>query len=223
MTVGRDADVRAVGRRRLVGADRRRCARGVLYVTTGDNYSHPGDGDERRRRGARISNPAVSCGRSRRRRATSTTRRAAPPARIVRRGRGPDHDYGSSAMLVRHADGRDVLVAGQKSGMVYALDPANSGARAVAGSRRQRRDQRRRAVGHGERRPSSSMRPCPTWSGLQNVSGAGTHWQRAHLTASHGGGLTALDVADGDRVWFAPGVPCAPPRSGMQPGAACAP
>ena len=30
-------------------------------------------------------------------------------------------------MLVRAPDGRDVLVAGQKSGVVYALDPANKG------------------------------------------------------------------------------------------------
>lgn len=30
-------------------------------------------------------------------------------------------------MLVRTAGGRDVLVAGQKSGVVYALDPANKG------------------------------------------------------------------------------------------------
>jgi polyvinyl alcohol dehydrogenase (cytochrome) len=42
--------------------------------------------------------------------------------------RGPDHDFGASAMLVRAPDGREVLVAGQKSGMVYALDPANRGA-----------------------------------------------------------------------------------------------
>jgi hypothetical protein len=29
----------AIGRRRVVGADRR--CRGVLYITTGDNYSYP--------------------------------------------------------------------------------------------------------------------------------------------------------------------------------------
>jgi polyvinyl alcohol dehydrogenase (cytochrome) len=37
---------------------------------------------------------------------------------------GPDHDFGSPPMLKTLTDGRDVLVAGQKSGNVWAHDPA---------------------------------------------------------------------------------------------------
>ena len=40
---------------------------------------------------------------------------------------GPDYDFGSSAMLVHGPKGREILVAGQKSGMVYALDPDAKG------------------------------------------------------------------------------------------------
>ncbi len=40
---------------------------------------------------------------------------------------GPDHDFGASPMLVSLADGRQVLLAGQKSGQVYALDPDHDG------------------------------------------------------------------------------------------------
>ena len=40
---------------------------------------------------------------------------------------GPDYDYGSSALLERIENGRDVLLAGQKSGVVYALDPDKKG------------------------------------------------------------------------------------------------
>ncbi|MEI7931477.1 MAG: PQQ-binding-like beta-propeller repeat protein [Alphaproteobacteria bacterium] len=40
---------------------------------------------------------------------------------------GPDHDFGASAILVKRTDGKDVLLAGQKSGQVYALDPDNGG------------------------------------------------------------------------------------------------
>ena len=36
---------------------------------------------------------------------------------------GPDHDFGSSPILVELADGTDVLVAGQKSGEVVGVDP----------------------------------------------------------------------------------------------------
>jgi polyvinyl alcohol dehydrogenase (cytochrome) len=45
------------------------------------------------------------------------------------------------------------------------------------------------------------------------------------LDPNQGGGLTALDLASGAKRWFAPGVPCAPPRPGCspaQPGAVSA-
>ena len=41
---------------------------------------------------------------------------------------GPDFDFGMSPMLVERPDGREILVAGQKSGMVWALDPDDDGA-----------------------------------------------------------------------------------------------
>jgi polyvinyl alcohol dehydrogenase (cytochrome) len=40
---------------------------------------------------------------------------------------GPDYDFGSSALMVRTPDGHDMLVAGQKSGIVFALDPDQKG------------------------------------------------------------------------------------------------
>src|SRR4029077_930193 len=40
---------------------------------------------------------------------------------------GPDYDFGSSVLLERLPNGRDVLLAGQKSGVVYALDPDRQG------------------------------------------------------------------------------------------------
>ena len=36
---------------------------------------------------------------------------------------GPDFDFGSSPILVQLAGGKRALVAGQKSGVVYAVDP----------------------------------------------------------------------------------------------------
>ncbi len=41
---------------------------------------------------------------------------------------GPDFDFGMSPMLVRRIDGKEILVAGQKSGVVWALDPDDDGA-----------------------------------------------------------------------------------------------
>lgn len=36
---------------------------------------------------------------------------------------GPDYDFGAAAVLAEHSSGKDILVAGQKSGEVHALDP----------------------------------------------------------------------------------------------------
>ena len=39
-----------------------------------------------------------------------------------------DHDFGGSVMIVPQPDGRELLIAGQKSGTTWALDPDNDGA-----------------------------------------------------------------------------------------------
>jgi polyvinyl alcohol dehydrogenase (cytochrome) len=41
---------------------------------------------------------------------------------------GPDVDFGMAPMIVQRPDGREILVAGQKSGVVWALDPDDRGA-----------------------------------------------------------------------------------------------
>ena len=40
---------------------------------------------------------------------------------------GPDLDFGAPPILTKLADGRDIILAGQKSGMIFALDPDNGG------------------------------------------------------------------------------------------------
>ena len=40
---------------------------------------------------------------------------------------GPDYDFGSSVILRTLPNGKQVLLAGQKSGVIYALDPDNKG------------------------------------------------------------------------------------------------
>jgi polyvinyl alcohol dehydrogenase (cytochrome) len=40
---------------------------------------------------------------------------------------GPDHDFGSSPILRKLPDGKDVILAGAKSGLLYALDPDQQG------------------------------------------------------------------------------------------------
>ena len=42
-------------------------------------------------------------------------------------GSGPDYDFGSPAILVTTTGGRELLLAGQKSGIVWAFDPDKNG------------------------------------------------------------------------------------------------
>ena len=41
--------------------------------------------------------------------------------------RGPDFDIGASVVLSKNSSGKDILLVGQKSGDVYAIDPDNKG------------------------------------------------------------------------------------------------
>ena len=95
---------------------------------------------------------AASSGHSRRHRTTSTTPACGSKGANCPDDAGPDHDYGSSVMLLKTTSGKDILVAGQKSGVVYGLDPDEKGKLRLADARWQGWSERRRAVGHGERR-----------------------------------------------------------------------
>ena len=115
---------------------------------------------------------------------------------------GPDFDFGASPILVTMAGGRRALVAGQKSGVVHALDPDRDGA--VMWQTR---------VGKGG-----------TMGGVQwgsatdgvNVYVANSDIGRVMLNYSNstdadpkqGGGMFALRLADGERVWYTPPVGC---------------
>jgi polyvinyl alcohol dehydrogenase (cytochrome) len=112
---------------------------------------------------------------------------------------GPDFDVGASPMLVTIGRGRDLIVAGQKSGVVYALDPDHRGQQVW-----------RYRAGGG--------------SGLGGIQwGIATDGARvfapvAEIYNPTPGGLHAIDLATGARAWYAP--PPAPLACG-KPSRAC--
>jgi polyvinyl alcohol dehydrogenase (cytochrome) len=175
-----------------------------LYITTGDNYSSPATG---------LSDAVVALDLASGRIVWSQqvtkndaynsgcgTGTANCPAE-----RGPDFDFGSPAILATLADGRDLLVAGQKSGIVFAFDPDAEG-RILWQTR----------IGKGG-----------TGGGIQwgmasdgrnvyaAVSDVGRTRQnnpldprRYTLDPEIGGGVSALRIADGTRQWFSEPIPC---------------
>jgi polyvinyl alcohol dehydrogenase (cytochrome) len=98
---------------------------------------------------------------------------------------GPDFDFGASPVLATASDGRQLVVAGQKSGVVYALDPDKQGQQVW-----------RYRAGGG--------------SGLGGIQwGIATDGERVYVPVAEiynpaPGGLHAVDLATGARVWFAP-------------------
>jgi len=101
--------------------------RGQLYFTTGDNYTHPTTD---------LSDSIVAMdlrtGAIRWHYQATTGDAWNVGCYAVASGNcpedaGPDFDFGAAAVLAKGSDGRERLLAGQKSGIVYALDP-DSGA-----------------------------------------------------------------------------------------------
>ena len=102
---------------------------------------------------------------------------------------GPDLDFGSPPMLVSRADGRDLIVIGQKSGVGFALDPDKGGEivwqyRAGEGG----------ALGGIE------------WGSAVDATRA--YFAVSDITRPKPGGLHAVSLATGEAVWTA--APAAP-------------
>jgi polyvinyl alcohol dehydrogenase (cytochrome) len=105
---------------------------------------------------------------------------------------GPDHDFGSSPVLHTLANGKQVILAGQKSGVMWAFDPDNNG-KALWQVK----------VGNGG-----------ALGGIEwgfAVDGENVYVPMADVSgAARKPGLTALKIATGDVLWTvpAPKVPC---------------
>jgi len=129
---------------------------------------------------------------------------------------GPDYDFGSSAMLV-NLDGRDLLIAGQKSGVVYALDPDHGGetvwlARVGKGSTNGGVQWGMATDGRKIYAAVSDIVRTPVKD--HELADLRT----ATLDPQQGGGLTALRIDDGSQVWRTPAPhTCDPPKPGCSP------
>jgi polyvinyl alcohol dehydrogenase (cytochrome) len=96
-----------------------------VYATTGDNYSDPPSGTS----DAIIAFDASSGDLTWARQITSGDAYtvACPNGVNCPKSHGPDLDFGSSAVLASLPNGKRLLIAGQKSGVVTALDPDHGG------------------------------------------------------------------------------------------------
>jgi polyvinyl alcohol dehydrogenase (cytochrome) len=126
---------------------------------------------------------------------------------------GPDLDFGSSAILRTLPNGRRILLAGQKSGVVHAVDPDRKGA--IVWERR---------VGRGSALGGIQWGPAADhdniYVALSDIGIKLKQDQNAGITVDlngrQGGGMFAYDLATGERRWATP-----PPGCGRRPN--CSP
>src|SRR5215471_7478799 len=189
--------------------------RGVLYVATGDNYSTPPTKTSDALMALDISTGKIRWVRQ------VTSGDAYNSACGNNSGNcptenGPDFDFGSSALLVT-ANGRQLLVAGQKSGVVTAVDPARNGE--VVWQTRVGKGGVNGGVQWGM--ASDGRNVYASVSDVVRVANANPQpgdTARFILSPTEGGSLTALSIADGKKVWTAQPAPC---RTGAPRG--CSP
>ena len=187
----------------------------MIYVTTGDNYSDPPTNTS----DAILALNAVSGKMVWSRQVTSgdafNIACAAPesgpncPA-----SKGPDLDFGSSAILVSLPNGKRVLIAGQKSGVVTAVDPDRDGA--ILWQTRVGRGGHLGGVQWGSAADNSRIYvavsdtifgPVPpgTAGGQVSPFDPNVTWL---LDSKTGGGLHALSLESGEKVWQTPHPGC---------------
>jgi polyvinyl alcohol dehydrogenase (cytochrome) len=193
-------------------------ARRLLYVTTGNNYT-----------GMTATSDAVIAlklddG------AIAWSRQLTPNDEFnlsCNRGSGcpgMDYDIGASAVLTKLADGGERLLVGQKSGVVYGLDPGKAGE--VVWQARVGQGGINGGVLWGMASDGRNVYASVSDLARRPRPDAGPFdWRGNGVDPTAGGGLTALAIADGAKTWFAPPPKCAPQQpvcSPAQPAAVSA-
>lgn len=101
--------------------------RGLMYVGTGENYSSPANHTSdailalSMEDGRIVWSQQMTAGDAWNMGCETKGRINCPPED------GPDYDFGAATILVTTSEGRDLVLAGQKSGEVFALDPERGG------------------------------------------------------------------------------------------------
>jgi polyvinyl alcohol dehydrogenase (cytochrome) len=174
----------------------------VLYATTGNNYSDPPTNRSNAFVAFDLTTGRILWSRQMTEKDAYVSACRLPDKTNCPEANGPDFDFSSGPILVSLPNGKRALVAGQKSGMVHAIDPDQQGE--VLWQTR---------VGQGG-----------TMGGVQwgsatdgtNVYVANSDIGRVMLTFStstdadpkRGGGMFALRLTDGKQVWYTPPASC---------------
>jgi polyvinyl alcohol dehydrogenase (cytochrome) len=188
----------------------------VLYATTGDNYSDPTSNMSDAFVAFDLDTGKILWSRQMTAKDAYTAACRIPDKTNCPDSDGPDYDFSSGPILVTLANGKRELVAGQKSGLVHAVDPDNQGELLWS-------------VRVGEGGTNGGVQWGSATDGT-NVYVALADLGRVVVPFSlstdvdpkRGGGMFALNLADGKRVWYTPPVPCGEGKKRCSPAQSAA-
>lgn len=183
---------------------------GRLYVGTGNNYSDPPSSMSDAIVAVDLASGRIAWSRQFTRGDAYNLGCDIPGNPNCPAANGPDSDFGQPPILVRRPNGQRLLLAGQKSGEVHAIDPDRAGA--VVWSVRVDQGGRLGGVHWGSASDGRTLFVAVGGQGILPVPDT-TLKEGFRLVPDpkKGGGLVALDIATGRVRWRA-----APPACGTR-------
>jgi polyvinyl alcohol dehydrogenase (cytochrome) len=176
--------------------------RNALYVTTGDNYSDPPTATSDAFLAMDLDSGKVLWSRQMTSSDAYNVACRLPDTTNCPDSKGPDFDFGSSPILVALPNGKRALIAGQKSGIVHAIDPDRDGQ--VLWQVRVGKGGIHGGIQWGSAADHSNVYVALSDAGIIAIpSTLGTE-----ADPKAGGGMFALSLEKGERVWFSPPSVC---------------
>jgi len=194
---------------------------GVLYVSTGDNYSDPASKTSDAILAMNLKTGDLLWSRQLTENdAFNTSCTAGSPANCPN-AKGPDFDFGQPPILVELGGSNRALVIAQKSGMVHAIDPDKQGA--ILWQSRASKGGYLGGSQWGSATDGQKLYVATSDVGLGGVADATSPGGfRITVDPKIGGGLHALDLKTGATVWDAKPALCAPGQSICSPAQSAA-
>ncbi len=184
----------------------------LVYVTSGDNYSDPPTGTSDAFLAFDVDTGALAWSRQMTQGDAFNLACFSPEPINCPAEKGPDLDFGSSAILVELANGKRALIGGQKSGVVTAIDPDRNGE--VIWQRRIGKGGTLGGIEWGSAADQNNLYVALSDVVLHVVPDGTPGSQKARSGPSilvddkSGGGLFALNLETGDVVWAMPHPGC---------------
>ena len=174
----------------------------ALYATTGDNYSDPTSRMSDAFMAFNLDTGKILWSRQMTPADAYTAACRIPDKTNCPDSNGPDFDFSSGPILVTLSNGKRALVAGQKSGLVHAVDPDNQGEQIW--SVRVGKGGTNGGVQWGSATDGTNVYVALADLGRVVVP----YSLSTDVDPKKGGGMFALNLATGKQVWYTPPASC---------------